>query len=401
MKNILKPVLILLILHTVLYAQNTMISFYTEARKTLAYQDTYTLQQKSRALSIEAKKKQRYLNLDAGIMYGATNAKLLTHHFNNTDIGITDTIDLFGKNVEDIHLIQLQMKEDRLLMQVQKEKLFLSLLSMITAYRVSEEKLQLYQKLYRTQHTLLEAVRSAVEAGNMSALELTRLENITVLIEVQRDQEKQVVTLMKEQLKLYSPHDAIPYLSSYRLHSDLPRFLANSPQLKLNDNRAKQSSQKIKQIEQSWMPDAIIGANQQFNNDPTNYGDNYTLSMGLSMHFDGGMTHDMERQKVDALRIKSQKKVLEIERKAQYIAWKSDYQTAKRSFASLSRTLKNTNATLKNMRMAYLKHYVDLNTYLQTIKESLSTHEAQINSKYKMIQNAIILNTLSNGKIYK
>jgi len=97
MKNILKPVLILLILHTVLYAQNTMISFYTEARKTLAYQDTYTLQQKSRALSIEAKKKQRYLNLDAGIMYGATNAKLLIHHFNNTDIGITDTIDLFGK----------------------------------------------------------------------------------------------------------------------------------------------------------------------------------------------------------------------------------------------------------------------------------------------------------------
>jgi len=385
---------------TIASADNSIVPFYKEALKTLSYQDTYALQHKSRALSIEAKKKQRYLNLDAGIMYGATNAKLLTHHFNNTDIGITDTIDLFGKSVEEIHLIQLQMKEDRLLMQVQKEKLFLSLLSMITAYRVSEEKLHIYQKLYRTQHTLLEAVRSAVKSGNMSALELTRLENIMALIEVQRDQEKQVVTMMKAQLKLYSPHHTIPQLFSTRLHSNLHRFLAHSPQLKLNDNRAKQSSQKIKQIKQSWMPDAIIGANQQFNNDPTNYGDNYTLSMGLSMHFNGGMTHDMERKKVDALRIKSQKKVLEIERKAQYIAWKSDYQTAKRSFSSLSRTIKNTNITLKNMRTAYLEHYVDLNTYLQTIKESLSTHEAQISAKYRMIKSVIILNTFSKGLIY-
>lgn len=386
---------------TLASADNSIIPFYKEALKTLSYQDTYTLQQKSRTLSIEAKKKQQYLNLDAGIMYGATNAKLLPHHFNNTDIGITDTIDLFGKKVEEIHLIQLQMKEDRLLLQVQKEKLFLSLLNMITAYRASEEKLKLYKKLFQTQYTLLKAVRSAVKAGTMPMLERTRLENIMALIEVQRDQEKQIVTMMKAQLKLYSPHHTIPQLSSSRLHSDLPRFLASSPQLKLNDNQAMQASQKIKQIEQSWMPDAIIGANQQFNDDPTNYGDNYTLNMGLSMHFDGGMTHDIERQKVDALKIKSQKKVLEIERKTQYITWKTQYQAAKRSFASLSRTLKGTNVTLRNMRTAYLKHYVDLNTYLQTIKESLTTHEAAINAKYKMIKNALILNTFSKGIIYE
>ena len=53
------------------------------------------------------------------------------------------------------------------------------------------------------------------------------------------------------------------------------------------------------------------------------------------------------------------------------------------------------------MRTTYLEHYIDLNTYLQTIKESLSTHEAQISAKYKMIQNAVILNTLSKGVIYK
>ncbi|WP_294958023.1 TolC family protein [Sulfurovum sp.] len=393
--------LLMTIFLTLANAGSGMIPFYKEAVKTLSYQSTYTLEKKSRALLIEAKKKQRYLNLDAGIMYGATNAKLLAHHFNNTDIGITDTIDLFGKNVEDIRLIQLQMKEDGLLLQVQKEKLFLSLVDMVTSCKASEEKLKLYQKLYHTQATLIEAVRSAVKSGTVPMLELTRLENIMALIEAQRDQEKQIVTMMKAQLKLYSPHHAIPRLSETGLHSDLRHFLAHSPQLKLNDNRAKQSSQKIKQIEQSWMPDAIIGANQEYNNDPTANGDNYTLSMGLSMHFDGGMTHDIERQKVDALRIKSQKKALEIERKAQYIAWKTQYQTAKKLFASLRQPLKHSNVTLKNMRIAYLKHYVDLNTYLQTIKESLATHEAQISAKYKMIQNAVILNMLSEKIIYE
>lgn len=380
---------------------SSILPFYREALKTLSYQDTYTLQQQSRALSIEAKKKQRYLNLDAGVMHGTTKAKLLEHYFNNTDIGITDTIDLFGKSAEEIHLIQLQMKEDRLLLQVQKEKLFLSLLTMITAYSVSEEKLQLYQKLYQTQAQLLDAARAALKAGAIPMLELTRLENILALIEVQRDSEEQISTMMRAQLKLYAPHIAIPKLSSAKLHSDLPRFLAHSPQLKLNDNRARQSLQKVKQIQQSWMPDAVIGANQEYNNDPTANGDNYTLSMGLSMHFDGGMTHSAERQKVDALRINSQKKALEIERKAQYIAWKSNYQTAKRSLASLSKTLKKTNISLKNMRTAYLKHYVDLNTYLQTVKEGLATHEAQIDAKYRMIENALILNVLSEGNIYE
>ncbi|QOR61274.1 TolC family protein [Sulfurovum sp. ST-21] len=389
------------VLLTLTNADNSIIPFYKEALKTLSYQNIYILQQKSRTLSIEAKKKQQYLNLDTGIMYGSTSAKLLNHHFNNTDIGITDTIDLFGKSVEEIRLIQLQMKEDRLLLQVQKEKLFLSLLSMITAYRASEEKLHIYRKLYQTQYTLLNAVRSAVKAGDMSMIELTRLENTIALAKSQMDQEKETVTVMKEQLKLFSPHHTIPRPVSSTLHSSLHRFIANSPQLKLNDNRAKQSLQKIKRLEQSWIPDAVISANQQFNDDPTAYGNNYTLSMGLNMHFDGSISSIVEKQKVEALKIKSQKKSLEIERKIQYITWKNQYETAKKSFTSLSKTLKEANITLKNMRTAYLKHYIDLNTYLQTIEGSLAVHEAQINAKYKMIRNALILNTLSNGVIYE
>ena len=75
MKRIQKILVVFAGLSIVLHADNTLIAFYKEALKTLSYQDTYALQQKSRALNIEAKEKQRYLNLDAGIIYGALRIK--------------------------------------------------------------------------------------------------------------------------------------------------------------------------------------------------------------------------------------------------------------------------------------------------------------------------------------
>ncbi|RRS29834.1 MAG: hypothetical protein P794_10020 [Epsilonproteobacteria bacterium (ex Lamellibrachia satsuma)] len=386
---------------TLLSADDNVVSFYKDALKTLTYKNTYMLQEKSRALSIEAKKKQRYLNLDASAMYGTTKAALLPHRFNSTDIGITDTIDLFGKNMDDIHLIQLKMKEDKLLTEIKKEKLFLLLTEMITAYHMSEEKWQIKQKLYQKQLQFLKQLKSAVHTGAIPELELIRFENTMTLFKVQIDQDKQTIDMMKAQLKLYSKHHPVPHLSVLKLHSNLKRFLSHSPQLKLNDNQAVQSLEQVKKLERNWLPDAVIGANQQYNDDPTANGDNYTLSIGLSMKFDGSTFSDMEKQKVDALRTKSLKKELEIQRKAQYIAWKSNYQTAKRSFYLLNKTVKKTRKTLENMRTAYLQHYIDLNSYLQMMQEDLATQDARITAKYSMIKNAIILNTLSRGTIYK
>lgn len=400
-KIIMIPLILVNMLPAILSADNNVISFYKDVLKTLAYQNTYDLQVKSRQISIEAKKKHRYLNLNAGVLYGATHAKLLKHHYDTTDISITDTIDIFGKNMDDIHLIQLKMKEDKLLTEIKKEKLFLALIDMITAYRMSEEKWHIKQKLYRKQVQFLKQLKAAVNVGEIPAIELTRFENTMTLSKVETDQEKQIVDRMKRQLALYSKHRAIPHLSIQKLHSELKRFLAYSPQLKLNDNQVTQSLEKVNKLKRSWLPDAVIGANHQYNNDPTANGNNYTLSIGLSISFNGGLSHDMEKKKIDALRIQSQKKELEIQRKVQYITWKNQYETAKRSFYALHATIKHTDKTIQNMKMAYLKRYIDLNSYLQMIEENLATQDAEISAKHTMIKSAIILNTLSRGTIYK
>jgi outer membrane protein TolC len=382
-------------------ANNSVISFYKSALKTLSYENTYTLQIQSEKLTIEAKKMRRFINLNGGVLYGYTKAKLLHDHFNNTDIGLSDTIDIFGKSADYIQLIQLQMKANRFLLQIKKEQLFLALTEMIVAYRMSEEKWEVSRKVYQEQNHLLEKMRIAEKAGKLPAIELSRFENNLALLNVKMNQEKQIIDTMKGQLLLYGKGHAIPHIRMHTLQSDLKNFLSHSPQMKLNDNQATQSLESINKLKHSWIPDAVIGANQVYNDDPTDSGNHYTLSVGLTMSFDGGMSNDIESQKVNALRIQSQSKELEVQRTIQYLTWKNMYTASKKSFYALKKTLANTSATLKNIKTAYLKHYIDFNSYLQTIQEDLATKNAEISEKYNMIKSTIILNTLSQGTIYE
>gem|GEM_PF-938327 len=397
----IKILILIVMFFSTVEANNSVISFYKSALKTLSYEDTYALQIQSEKLTIEAKKMRRFINLNGGVLYGYTKAKLLSDHFNNTDIGLSDTIDIFGKSADDIRLIQLQMKANKFLLQIKKEQLFLSLTEMIIAYRMSEEKWEINRKLYQEQNQFLGKMRIAEKEGTIPAIELSRFENNLVLLHTEMNQEKQIIDTMKGQLLLYGKGHAIPHLRMNALQSNLQNFLSHSPQMKLNDNQATQSIESINKLKHSWIPDAVIGANQQYNDDPTATGNNYTLSAGLTMSFDGGMSHDIESQKVNALRIQSQNKELELQRTTQYLTWKNMYTASKKSFYALKKTLANTRATMKNIKTAYIKHYIDFNSYLQTIQEDLATRNAEISEKYNMIKSTIILNTLSQGTIYE
>lgn len=397
----LKILILIVMFFSTAEANNSVISFYQSALKTLAYEDTYALQIQSEQLKIKGKKMRRFINVNAGVLYGYTKARLLPDHFNNTDISLTDTIDIFGKSADDIRLIQLQMKANTYLFQIKKEQLFLSLTEMIIAYRMSEEKWEINQKLYQEQYQFLEKIRIAEKAGKLPAIEVSRFENNLALLNTKINHEKQIIETMKGQLLLYGKGGPIPHVSIDVLQSDLQSFLSHSPQMKLNDNQATHSLESINKLKHSWIPDAVIGANQQYNDDPTNYGNNYTLSAGLTMSFDGGMSHDIESQKVNTLRIQSQNKELELQRTTQYLTWKNTYTASKKSFYALKKTLANTRKTMNNIKTAYIKHYIDFNSYLQTIQEDIATRNAEISQKYNMIKSTIILNTLSEGTIYE
>lgn len=394
-----KITFILITTLTLAAADEKLLSFFHDALKTVQYPKRDALQRQASSLATSAAERGRFLNLQAEMRYGSTKAKLVANRYHTTDLTLTDTIDLFNKSADEIRAIALQLQQDRLTLQMQKKQLFLALADMITAYHLNRERVQAHSRLLKTQRAFLHQLQLAVKAGGKPALEATRFQNSLALLQNRITEEENVVETMRQQLHLYSK-SAIPPLVMEPLAANLSAFLALSPELRINDNLALQSRNAAEKIRHRWLPDGIVGINRQYNDDPTANGDNYTLSAGIALSYGGGREKESERYKVDAMRIKTAQKALELEQRARYIGWLNGYQSAGKSYRSMQKTLHSTARTLRNMKKAYLKRYVDLNSYLQMLQENLTTEDALIAAKYRMLKNGLILNTLSKKQIY-
>ena len=393
-----KKILLFLIVTITVHAN--ILNFYKDALQTISFDDSLRLQKDLDTLNMKIKEKQRFVNIDASLTHSITKAKYLPSYFHTTDFSVIDKVDIFGKSVKKINLLKLKMQEHGYLAQIEQEKFFKNLLNLITIYQENKEKLNLYEKVYKNLNTLLNSAKKAQKLGAISNLELVRMTNNLTLIKTQLFQTKEVITLMKKQLRLYAPHSKIPKLSFVKLHSSLKAYLNNSPKLKLYNNKTNQAKLKIQEVKQSWKPDAIIGVNKQFNNDSTANGDNYSLSIGVGFHFDDSLNKSIQLKKIELLNLQTAKTNLLINRKSQYFSYKSKYNLAKNSYFAIKRDLKNTNKLLLEIKKAYLQRFMDLNTYLQTLGEIITTKEREIDAKYQMIQNATILNYLSSGVIF-
>ncbi len=393
-----KKILLFLIITITVHAN--ILNFYKDALQTISFDDSLMLQNKLDTLNMKINEQKRFINMDISLTHSKTKAKFLPSYFNTTDFSIMNKVDIFGKSVEKIHLLKLKIKEHGYLSQIEQEHLFINLLNLITIYQENREKLSLYEKAYKNLNTLLNSTKKAQKLGVISNLELVRMTNNLTLIKTQFLQIKEVITFMKKQLRLYAPHSKIPKLSFVKVHSSLKSFLKHSPKLKLYDNKTNQSKIKIQEAKQSWKPDALIGLNKQFNNDQTANGDNYSLSVGVGFHFDNSLNKSIELKKIELLKLQSTKTTLLIKRKSQYFSYKSKYDLAKNSYFAIKKDLKDTNKIFIEIQKAYLQRFIDLNSYLQTLSEIITTKEREIDAKYQMIQNATILNYLSSGVIF-
>jgi len=378
-----------------------MISFYKDAVKNLQYNDSHKLYKQSNSLSVESKKTARFENLSADILYGSTKSKLLNNSFSTTDITITDTMDIFGKVRDDILILQLKFEQNHLLLQMQKEKLFISLVDMVLAYRKTDAILKLHKSIYKEQDDFKKKLYLAVKAGGKPEIEYERFRNILSLIKNKIIQEESVIDSMKSSLKLYAPDCDIPDIDNTLLDASQDQFLSRNLELKYNDIEAKKSIARSVKLKREWLPNAVLGVSKQFNNDPTANGDNYTLSAGLHISFNGGNFKSIEASRVKALAVKSQRKNIETAQKMNFLRMFKEYTSSKNSMEMLTTTLKSSKETLSTMQKAYLKHYRDLNNYIQTIKEFITIKEAFYSAKYKNIKNSLILNNLSKGTIYE
>ncbi len=378
-----------------------MLHFYKEAAQHLQYDKAYSLYEKSNKLSQKGVNANRFTNFSADVSYARTDAKLLTSGFNTTDISLSDTIDIFGKNSYKIAMLHLDLQSKKAELALQKEALFISLVHMIALYHRTDEQLSLYRDLFSKQQNIYKKLKPLEQHGSITKLDLLRFKNTLTTLSLQITSKEQALLKMKEQLKLYAPHAAIPSLNGTKLLYSKKAFLAHNPHLKLNKIDADKQTIHAKAMDKHYLPTLTPALAYQKIDDPTANGDNYSFHIAMHLPLQSGDFKEAEALKVAALRQKTKNIAYKLQREKEYIKHHIDFQNAQKQLLILQKTLKDTQKCQKSIKIAYLKRYVDFNTYLQVLTQYLSVKEQIITLKYKSALEAMILNGVSSGRIYE
>ena len=124
--------------------------------------------------------------------------------------------------------------------------------------------------------------------------------------------------------------------------------------------------------------------------------------MGVSLHMplNSGDFKEAEALKVSALSFEAQSITYKIQRENEYIEYKESFENASKQLAILEKALSDYEESEATIKIAYLKQYVDFNTYLQVLKQVLDVKKQIVAMQAQKVKEAIIINTIASGKLY-
>ncbi len=381
-----------------------MTSFYHSAVKNLEYNKSYRLYEKANKTSQSAITYSKYANFGANIAYSKTYAKLLPSapgNFGTTDIALHDTIDLFGKNNYKIQTLRLDTKAKKSKLNLKKEQLFIALTNMVALHNQIEAQLQIREELYNREHKIYKKLEALAKNGDVTELDLLRFKNTLTTLKTSIVSMQQELSQMKAQLHLYAPDKAIPALTQTELFYTKTEFLAHNPQATLNKLDAQKLLSQAKGMNNSYIPTLDVSAAYQKLGDPTSYGDNHSFGVALHLPLNSGDLKEAEALKVAALSKETKNTEYKIQREQEYIKHNQAYQNAKKQLEVLEASRKDFEKSETTIQKAYLRQYVDFNTYLQVLQQALDVKSQIIVMKNQEELEATIINAIASGKVYE
>ncbi len=381
-----------------------MTGFYKAALKHLQYNKVYALHDKANQISQRAVTYSKYANFGADIAYSKTYAKLLPTapgRFGTTDFVLHDTIDLFGENDYKIRTLRLDTKVKKSRLNLKKEQLFIALANMVALYNQTVAQLKIRQALYSREHKIYKKLAMLEKSGNITEIELLRFKNTLTALQTGIVAMKQERSNMQAQLKLYAPDQNIPKLIETKIVYGKKDFLRHNPQATINALDAQKLFTASKGKQNRYMPTLDVSAAYQRLGDPTSYGDNHAFGVALHLPLNGGDYQEAEALKVAALGKETERIEAKIQREQAYIKYCQAYQNAKQQLDVLERSRRDFEKSEAAIQKAYLKQYVDFNTYLQVLQQLLDVKEQIAAMKTKEALQATIINAIASGKVYE
>jgi len=395
----LKQIVIISLLSLVAHAN--IIDFYQEANKNIAYDKTYSLYKKSNQLSQSGIESSQYANFSADMGYVRTRAKLLNRGFNTTDFALSDTLDVFGKNSYKIEMLQLDLQSKKASLALQKEQLFISLANMIAMYHQTKEQEALYQDIFDKEDEIYKKLQILEKNGAVTQLDVLRFNNRLNAFQSKIVSFKNQSKKMEKQLNLYAPNQPIPLLDSSNNIASKEMFLAHNPRYKMNSLDADKQMVQAKGMEKSYTPMLTTEVAYQQIDDPTSFGNNYSLNIGIHIPLNQGDKKEAEALKASSMSNRTKSVEYKFQRENEYISRHQSYLNAQSQLDVLSNSLENYEKSEESITEAYLKQYVDLNTYLQLLIGSLGVKEQMIAFQYQRDLEKTIVNAIALGEIYE
>ena len=387
-----------------LVAHADMNSFYKDAVQTLQYDKSYTLDETSTKVAQSGVNYSQYANFSLDVTYSNTHANHLptsAGNFNTSDISLNDSIDIFGKNNYKIESLRLNQKATKAQLGEKKEQLFVALANLVSLYNKTSQELQIHQNLFIEQEEIYKKLTLLGKNGDITKLDVLRFKNTLTTLKTKIVSQKQELLQMKKQLSLYAPAQEIPVLDAQKLLFTKEDFLSHNPQAILNSLNAKKIATKAKGMNNTYLPTMDVGVAYQKLDDPTSYGDNYSVGVGVHIPLNSGDFKEAEALNVQALSQNTQTVSYKIQRENEYIGYFASYQNALKQLAILQKALPDYEESAKSIKDAYLKQYVDFNTYLQVLKQVLEVKKQIIVMQERKNLEATIINTLASGSIYE
>lgn len=384
--------------------QADMSSFYKDAVQTLQYEKSYTLYEQSNKTSQSGVSYSKYANFILDAAFTNTHAKLLptsAGNFNTTDISLSDSIDFFGKNNYKIESLRLDQKATKAQLYAKKEQLFIALLKLVSLYNQTSKELELHKNLFNEQEAIYKKLRLLGEHGDMTKLDVLRFKNTLTMLKTKIVSQEHALVKMQKQLKLYAPHVAIPTLNATKLLFSKEDFIAHNPQAMLNTLDAQKRAAQADGMNDSYLPTFDAGVAYQKLDDPTGYGDNYSVGVSLHMPLNGGDFKEAEALKVSALSFEAQTLTYKVQRENEYTQYRESFENASKQLAILEKALSDYEESEATIKTAYLKQYVDFNTYLQVLQQALDVKKQIIAMQAQRAKEATLINAIASGKVYE
>jgi len=381
-----------------------IISFYKDALKTLQYDKNYSLYEQSNKISQHALTYSKFANFSADIAYSQTYAQLLpttSGNFATTDVSLHDTMDIFGKNSYKIHILRLDKETKKVKLNLKKEQLFISLANMIALYNRTLEQRNLHQTFYNKQKKIYQTLKILAKNGNITALDISRFKNRLTTLHIKIISQTFELEKMKKQLQLYAPTKQIPSLQEKNLLYTKKDFLMHNPNMQINKLDADKLLVHSQGLKNSYIPVVDAGISYQKLGDPTSYGDNHSFGIALRIPLNSGNFKEAESLKVAALTKKTKSTEYKIQRENEYIRHHQAYLNAQKQLVILQIARKDYKKSKTTIQKAYLKQYVDFNTYLQVLQQVLDIEKQIIDMKSQETLQATIINFISSGTVYE